>query len=122
MTESENIKLLYDQLLQSKPHKFPTTGPLDITCKLGVYIIFNSKGVVSHVGNTRNGKKGLCQRLNNHLNGTSSYRKNFLRPRNLSVRNGFTYKLIEISSGRHRVFLESLACGLLCPEYIGTHE
>jgi hypothetical protein len=122
MTEQEKIKLLFDRLLDQKKHPFPKKGRLDITCKKGVYIIYNSRGIVLHVGNTPSGKEGLCQRLNDHIYGASSFANKFLKPRNLTVRNNFKYKFFEVSSARNRVLLEALACGLLCPKHVGTHE
>ena len=39
----------------------------------GVYIIYSPNGRVTHVGRTVRGKRGLRQRLNNHLHGASSF-------------------------------------------------
>lgn len=122
MTEAERIRQLFNTLLQADMQNFPATGRLDITCEKGVYIIYNSNGKVSHVGNTPRGQKGLCQRLNNHIGKSSSFAQKFLIPQGLSIRDGFRFKLLEVASARERILLECLACGELCPEHIGTHE
>ncbi len=122
MNESEKIESLLQNLLQSPLYPFPTKGKLDITCEKGVYIIYDPTSAVAHVGNTPRAQKGLCQRLNDHILGNSSFARNYLKPKNLSVRKGFTFKLLELPSPRERALLEALACGTLCPKHIGTGE
>jgi hypothetical protein len=72
--EPEVIKAKFGQLVRSRMELFPKAGErLDAPDNHGVYIIYSPKGRVAHVGRTVRGKKGLHQRLNNHLHGTSSF-------------------------------------------------
>lgn len=122
MSEPEKIKSLLLELLNSPVCPFPSKGKLNITCEKGVYIIYDPTSVVAHVGNTPRGKNGLCQRINNHISGNSSFARDYLQPNNLSVRNGFTYRILELPSARERALVEALACGTLCPMHMGTGE
>jgi hypothetical protein len=122
MCESNKIQVLLQALLQSLTYQFPVAGKLDITCEKGVYIINDPNLEVAHIGSTPRGQRGLCQRLNDHISGSSSFAKKYLVPNNLSVRNGFSYKFLEVPSARERALLEALACGTLCPKHIGTGE
>ncbi len=125
MPEPERIRELFILLLQSPIQNFPTRGKLtenEVSCEKGVYIIYNPAGVVSHVGNTPRGREGICQRLNNHLQGSSSFSKKFLAQNHISLRNGHSFRYLIVDSARDRVLLEALAIGGLCPEHIGTHE
>ena len=122
MSEPEKIKKLFAALLKSESFYFPEKGKLDITCEHGVYIILDTKQQVVHVGNTTRGEKGLCQRLNNHIGGSSSFSKNYLKPKQLSIRDGFIYKLLEVPNARERSILQAFTIGTLCPKHIGTGE
>jgi hypothetical protein len=122
MPEIDIIQGLFGMLLESPLHHFPANGKLDITTQKGVYIIYNPHGESSHVGNTPRGRQGLRQRLNNHLDFASSYTRNFLLPQGFSVRQGYSFRFLEVESARHRVLLEAYAIGNLCPEHIGTYE
>lgn len=122
MTESEEIMNLHKTLVQSKQYTFPTKGKVKISEKHGVYIVYSPADKVLHVGNTPSGKKGLNQRLYNHVTRTSSFSREYLKPQNISLRNSYKYRVIEISSPRKRALLEALTAGLLCPAHIGTGE
>lgn len=118
--EAEKINNLFIELCGQPEYPFPAEGSLALTTQKGVYIIYCGDSVV-HVGNTRNGKAGICQRLKDHIYGRSSFFREFLRPRQLSVREGFSFRYLEVPDARERVLLEALACGLLCPHHIGLH-
>ncbi|MBX2963726.1 MAG: hypothetical protein KF687_14540 [Cyclobacteriaceae bacterium] len=122
MTESDEIMNLYKTLIQSDQYTFPSKGKVKISEKHGVYIVYSPTDKVLHVGNTPSGKKGLNQRLYNHVTRTSSFSRVYLKPQNISLRNGYKYRVIEISSPRKRALLEALTAGLLCPAHIGTGE
>ena len=122
MKEPQKIEFLFKNLIKADLQDFPNRGKLNVTCNKGVYIIYNSNEEVVHVGRTPYGKDGLCQRLNDHIYGRSSFARNFLKPNKLSIRKGFSFKILEVSSARERTLLEALTCGLLCPKYIGTGE
>jgi hypothetical protein len=122
MNEPKKIQALCDELLLSQLFSFPQYGKLDITCEKGVYVIYDPQFEPLHVGNTPRGKNGICQRLNDHIGGSSSFAKNYLKPHNLSLKYGFMYRLLEIQNARERALVEALTSGRICPKYIGTGE
>jgi hypothetical protein len=79
-------------------HLFPAKGKINITCNRRVYIIYNPQRTVAHVGNTPRAQNGLCQRLNEQLKGKSSICRIYLGPLELSVRQGFTFRYLEVKS------------------------
>ena len=121
--ENHPIYKLHRKLLKELTHKFPMKGvKLDITCKQGVYIIYNHKNIVMHVGKTNSAKGGLNQRMNDHLGKNSSFTKNYLKPNKVDVRKGYYFRYLEIANSRERTFVEAITSGFLCPAYIGTGE
>jgi hypothetical protein len=119
MSENEMIVCLFDELINAESYNFPPKGKLDITCALGVYIIFNQARSVIHVGRSLSGKKGICQRLNDHLAGNSSFVREFLNSDKNSLRNGYTFKFIVVADNRTRALLEYFTIGKLCPLHLG---
>ena len=74
MGEPKTIKAKLKQLLKSPLLRFPASGDrLTVPYLQGVYIIYDPKGRVVHVGRTVRGRRGLHQRINNHLHGRSSW-------------------------------------------------
>lgn len=65
------------------------------------------------------GKRGLYQRLTNHLHGASSFTIKYLNRKPAKLRNSFTYQFIEIDQPRLRALLQAYAIGVLCPAHIG---
>ena len=122
MNEPQDIMNLHKTLVKSKLYIFPNKGKINISNKRGVYIIYDSSGRVLHVGNTPSGKGGLNQRLYNHVTHKSSFSRLYLRPREISLRNYYGFRIVEVDSPRKRVLLEALTAGLLCPAHIGTGE
>ena len=121
--EPLTIRKLYRQLLRSRPKRFPKTGErLAVPDKHGVYIIFAPRGTVLHVGRTLRGKKGLRQRLNNHLHGNSSFTNQFLRGKGSKLRGTHKFAFLEIADARIRALLEAYAVGSLCPKHLGVGE
>lgn len=120
MNEPEEILELHNLLKASQANIFPHIGRVRVSEKQGVYIISDQNKRVLHVGTTKRGVGGLNQRLNDHLSGTSSFKKNYLKPRNISLHDGYFFQCIEVEDARKRVLLEALTAGLLCPVYIGT--
>ena len=120
---AKEIANLLKCLLTNDQCPFPENGKLKDTLKTqGVYII-RKNGVVLHVGRTYDGKKGLCQRLNNHLNGASSFVKKHLKGEKEKLRErGYTYQVLEVKDAEKRAYLENLATGILHPEHIGTGQ
>lgn len=88
----------------------------------GVYIIYDPKGEVVHVGRSVRGRNGLYQRLRNHLRGNSSFTKQFLNGDGSKLRSGYKYKYKVIPNPRTRALLEALATGRLCPKHLGLGD
>lgn len=120
--ESEIIKDYYNELIDSNFHYFPEKGMINITDKHGVYIIYSPNNEVLHVGNTPSGRKGLNQRLYNHITCTGIFYREYLKRLNIKMRGTHKFKYIEVPFPRHRALLESLAAGCLCPQHFGTGE
>ena len=115
----EEIKKLYKQLNNGRGYSFKELeiAPSD---SQGVYVILDVKGTVLHVGKTSRAKKGLRQRLNNHLRGQSSFAKKFLKQNGKELREGYIFKYIIVDDSKLRTLLEAYAIGCLCPEHLGT--
>lgn len=120
--EPTEIKKLQALLIASRYYKFPEKGGVKSTVNHGVYIIFSPENKVLHVGRTYRGRKGLNQRLDNHLNNLSSFSIAYLNKNGRKLRSGYKFKYLEIEDGRTRALVEALTTGLLCPSHIGTGE
>ena len=121
--EPLGIHKLYLQLLKAQPCRFPKLGELlAVPDKHGVYIIFSPRGTVLHVGRTVRGKKGLSQRLNNHIRGNSSFTNQFFRGKGSKLRGTHKFTFIVIADARRRALLEAYAIGSLCPKHVGLGE
>ena len=103
-------------------HSFPKSGKVNVSEKQGVYIIYNEEKKVLHVGKTDKRKKGLNQRLQNHLRNQSSFSKKYLVPESIDIRLVGCFKYIEVSDNRLRTFLEALTVGKLCQPMLGQER
>jgi len=113
---------LYKQLIASTVHIFPTRGKINVSNNHGVYIIYSPEDEVLHVGMTPYGKKGLNQRLYNHISKTGIFYRKYLAPRAISLRDGYKFRFIEVENARTRALLEALTAGQLCPAHFGTGQ
>ena len=120
MKEIDKISSLHNQLLNSNTYSFPSSRKVDVSLWQGVYIIYNKKGKILHVGRTRGGEDGLNQRLYNHLTNNSSFSKNYLRAHQIKLRQIGRFKYIKVDNARVRALLEALTTGKLCPVHLGT--
>lgn len=118
--KAKAVTNMFRQLLKQPKVNFPKARETLIAPKdfHGVYIIRNSKGRVEHVGRTVRGKKRLYQRLKNHLQGSSSFVKNHLDGKGVSLRNGYTYQYHIVEDEYKCAVLEHYATGCLCPLYL----
>ncbi|MFQ6035511.1 MAG: hypothetical protein ACE5NM_06635 [Sedimentisphaerales bacterium] len=117
--ERKKVKQLFEELRLQKKWTFPKTRErLEAPKQHGVYIIYRGKKVM-HVGRTLRGKKGLYQRLKNHLYGNSSFTKKKFNGSGWKLRKGFKYQCLKVRSDRKRALLEAYAIGVLCPVHIG---
>lgn len=123
MNEYETIFKLHHQLFESDLHPFPPKGTgIKVSKEQGVYLIFSPERKVLHVGRTLRGKNGLNQRLANHLVNRSSFSIQYMKNKGYKLREGYSFKYLEVSNPRKRALLEALTTGLLCPAHIGTGE
>jgi hypothetical protein len=122
MNEPQEIMNLHKKLIASKKFLFPEKGKVNVSSKHGVYIIYNTKSEVVHVGRTQSGIGGLNQRLYNHISKAGVFYSKYLKPRGIEMRGKYFFRYIEVSSPRTRGLLEVLTAGLLCPAHFGTGE
>jgi len=121
--ESKKIEKLFHALVGLPLQRFPLVGGrLQISSKHGVYIIYGPQNQVLHVGRTVRGRKGLAQRLRNHLHGASSFAIKYLGGKGSKLRGTHKFACIEVSDPRTRALLESYAVGHLCPKHLGMGE
>ena len=111
--------MLFDELCAQPKRSFPQyRQPLDASSKPGVYIIRKGETVL-HVGRTLR----IHQRLKNHLHGSSSFTRGYLKGKGAALREaGHTYQYLELEDRRKRALLEAYAVGTLCPKHIGLGE
>ena len=93
---------------------------LEAPSELGVYIIYNPKGKVVHVGRTTSAKGGIAQRLRNHMSGNSSFTRVFFKRDGSKLSKGYKFRCLIVEHARLRAYLEAYAIGRLCPAHIGT--
>jgi len=121
--EQKDVKNLFTELISAKPEKFPPKRqPLTAPDNRGVYVICDPTGRVVHVGGTPTGKRGIAQRLENHLSGSSSFTYVYLKGDGSKLRDGYTFRCLPVPDARLRAFLEAYAIGHLCPAHIGLHQ
>jgi hypothetical protein len=118
-SERQKVKELFKALCKQPMLQFPQDHKkLEATLKPGVYVI--RKGdIVLHVGRTLRGKKGLCQRLRDHLYGASSFTNDYLKGNGAVLRKGHTHQSLVVEDARLRALLEAYATGTLYPKHIG---
>jgi predicted GIY-YIG superfamily endonuclease len=118
--EPKVVLEFYNKLCKSELYEFPEKGKVNLTNKHGVYIIYSSNNEILHVGMTPYGKDGLNQRLYNHISKSGVFYREYLKPRNMSLRGTCKFRYIEIEDARIRALLEALTAGKLCPAHFGT--
>ena len=69
---------------------------LDAPSGLGVYVIYDPRGKVAHVGRTPRAAGGIAQRLRNHMAGASSFTKGKLKGDGSKLRGKYKYRCIEV--------------------------
>ena len=117
------VRSLYLRLLRTQAVTFPLAGErLDAPDTQGVYLIYSPRGTVLHVGRTVRGRKGLRQRLCNHLHGRSSFVNRYLHGKPDLLRGSHAYAFVEVPDPRRRALLEAYATGHLCPKHLGVGE
>lgn len=118
--ESQTIRKLYENLISSQLHIFPTRGKVKVSLLHGVYVLYSFSDEVLHVGMTPYGKDGLNQRLYNHISKTGIFYREYLKPNEICLRGIGKFRYIEVDDARARALLEALTAGILCPLHFGT--
>jgi hypothetical protein len=134
----KKVQAKFEKLKQAKRYRFPDPqGRLDdAPTEKGVYVIYGPRNIVLHVGGTPRGKRGIRQRLSNHLHKQSSFteKSEYLKDhggrthkkRCAYVREHCKYSYLVVDGGKHterlRALLEAYAIGHLCPDHIGLHQ
>ena len=117
--------LSYREMCDARMYNFPRKGyteNIGVPPEQGVYVIYDPQKKVVHVGRTQRARRGLRQRLNNHLLGQSSFVEKYLRRKSSRLRAGYKFRYLVLDSPRNRALLEALAIGVLCPKHIGLGE
>jgi hypothetical protein len=130
--ETQAVSKLFGKLMACPLHRFPSPrAPVDAPAEPGVYVIYGPRGKTLHVGDTYRGRRGLCQRLGNHLSGQSSFTNksvflerhgSTLKERCAWLRKNCSYRYLVVHDHRMRILLEAYAIGHLCPDHIGLHQ
>jgi hypothetical protein len=121
--EPKAVKRLFTRLRRASRHHFPEQGgKLECPRRHGVYLIFDPRGRIAHVGRTTRAQNGLRQRLQAHLAGRSSFVQQHLNGRQARLRKGYKYAWLEVPNPRLRALVEAYATGVLCPQHVGTGE
>jgi excinuclease UvrABC nuclease subunit len=117
---TEKIDKLFVELKRAPLHKFPSPrGHLEAPSRQGVYVIYSPSGRVLHVGSTPRARKGIAQRLRNHMSTQSSFTIKYLGEDGSRLRRGYKFRCLIVRSERRRALLEAHAIGQLCPAHIG---
>lgn len=114
----KKLESLYKELISSPVYRFPAEGQkLNASKMRGVYIIRNKKKRVLHAGATPRARKGIYQRLNDHLSGNSSFTNKYLKGDGSRLRRNYYYQFLEIPDSKMRMLLEAYAAICLKPEH-----
>jgi hypothetical protein len=120
LNEPSIIESLFEKLTSNNFYIFPLGGKMNVSEKHGVYIIYSPQNEVLHVGNTPSGRKGLNQRLYNHISCTGVFYEKYLKPNKIRMRGTYKFKYLEVADIRLRALLEAYSAGKLCPLHFGT--
>jgi len=118
--EQETVKAFFTELMRSPLQTFPAfRRELKAPDRRGVYVIYDPRGKVVHVGRTPKAKGGIAQRLRNHMSASSSFTNQYLKGEGSKLRGKYKFRCIVVDDRRRRALLEAYAIGQLCPTHIG---
>ena len=121
--EFRKIKKLYSELMKQRATLFPKARQkLEAPREQGVYLILNSRKKIVHVGRTLRGRRGIAQRLTNHLHNSSSFTEKYLKGKGSKLRGKYWFKFIVKKGARIRALLEAYSVGRLCPKHLGLGD
>ena len=118
--EQQSVRALFTQLQRAPLRTFPNyREKLEAPDRQGVYVIYSPRGRVVHVGRTPKAKRGIAQRLSNHMAAASSFAEKYLEGQGHKLRGRYKYRCLVVNDRRVRALLEAYAIGHLCPAHIG---
>ena len=118
--EAETVSTLFAKLMESPLQLFPESGQRLIAPDLrGVYVIYGPRGKVLHVGSTPRAKRGVAQRLRDHMAASSSFTKKYLKGDGSKLRGKCKFRCLVVKNPRRRALLEAYAICHLCPDHLG---
>ncbi len=121
--EQQLIEVLFLRLLKAPLETFPELRKeLRAPTGHGVYVIYDPREVVVHVGSTPRAQRGISQRLRNHMSGSSSFKYYYLHGDGSLLRGAYKFRCIEIENPRTRALLEAYTIGRLCPKHLGIGQ
>ncbi len=120
--EPEIVAALYGELMEAPLRTFPALweAGLDAPDRQGVYVIYDPRGRVLHVGRTTSARGGISQRLRDHMANASSFTTQYLKGEGGRLRGRYKYRALAVGNRRHRALLEAYATGHLCPAHLGV--
>ncbi len=119
--EPQIVEALYTELTRSPLRTFPALREkLQAPEQGGVYVVYDERGRVVHVGRTTRGRGGIAKRLRDHMADASSFTTQYLKGDGGRLRGRYTYRALAVPNRRHRALLEAYATGALCPLHIGV--
>jgi hypothetical protein len=108
---------MFEHLMADARRPFPKLGEKpDAPKEPGVYVIYDRKNQVDHVGESTS----IAGRLRGHVSNASSYVNTSLGGRGDRLRRGYKFRCLKVKNPRERMLLQALAIGLLCPRHIGA--
>jgi hypothetical protein len=122
------IEKLFGELQKKEHHKFPKEGGISgESTKQGVYVIRDEHGTVLHVGRTYGAERGITQRLENHLYGSSSFTQSHFKDGEMKgnakkLREVCTFQYLDVADDRARAILECYAISWHCPKHLGLSK
>lgn len=118
--EPETVRALFDKLMQARLEVFPEFRQrLTAPTRRGVYVIYDPRGKVLHVGRTPRAQNGIAQRLRGHMAGRSSFVKEHFRGDGSKLRGRCKFRCLVVKNPRRRALLEAYAISHLCPAHLG---
>ena len=118
--EPEIVAALYGELMDVPLWTFPKLREqLYAPARGGVYVVYNPRGRVVHVGRTTSERRGIAQRLRDHMANASSFTTKYLKGEGGRLRGRYMYRALPVRNRRHRALLEAYATGHLCPAHVG---
>jgi hypothetical protein len=101
--ERRAVETLFKELVGAPRKKFPRSAvELNASRRRGLYVIYDRRGRVAHVGRTPKAKDGIVQRLRNHMRGQSSFVAHHLKGDGSRLwRDKFEFRWIVVRGGRY---------------------